>query len=158
MRHCSTQQFLTRWFKMDNFIFDFDDFSTIFPEFSDAFPESLIRAKLNVVKLLYCGLFVITPGDTDQEALRKELIYLALAHLLTLESSPYLAVGGKLKTIKNRQDSVTFAVNDSDTVYSLSNTMYGQILEQKIAAMSAGGFVSKGSDLGVLVEEDDYDW
>jgi hypothetical protein len=139
------------------FNLDFDDFATVFPDFASRFTETQIRSKLKVVKLLYCGLFAAEDGDTCQEELRQELIYLALAHLLTLESNPRLAIGGKIKTIRNRQDSITFAVNDSNEIYSLSNTMYGQVLQQKIDLMAAGGFVAWAQDLGILQENDlDY--
>lgn len=139
---------------MAEFNLDFDDFASVFPEFANCFTETQIRSKLKVVKLLYCGLFAAEDGNSYQEELRQELIYLALAHLLTLESNPQLAIGGKIKSIRNRQDSITFAVNDSNEIYSLSNTMYGQILQQKIDLMAAGGFVAWGQDLGILQEEE----
>jgi hypothetical protein len=134
---------------MSDFVFDYQDFINNFTEFL-SFTEAQVNSQLNKTRLIYAGLFYAEDGNLDHEALRKECVYLALAHFLTLEANPQLAIGGKLKSIRNRQDAVTFAVNDSDTIYSLTNTMYGQLLDQKIEAMSRGGLVMWGQDIGIL--------
>ncbi|MEN9870002.1 MAG: hypothetical protein RLZZ171_985 [Cyanobacteriota bacterium] len=131
---------------MNDFIFDYNDFISIFSDFEAYFSQDRVLSKLTLVRLLYSGLF---ENDTDDEHLRKELVYLALAHLLALEQNPS-STGGRIKNIKNRQDSITYAITDSNSVYDLQMTMYGQLLAQKIDLMSMCGFVSYGCDLGNL--------
>lgn len=131
---------------MSDFVFDYNDFISTFSDFEAYFTQDRVQSKLTLVRLLYSGLFV---NDTDDENLRKELVYLALAHFLALEQNPSSS-GGRVKTIKNRQDSITYAIADSDSVYDLQMTMYGQLLAQKIDLMSMVGFVSCGCELGNL--------
>jgi hypothetical protein len=134
---------------MNDFILDYNDFISVFSEFS-IFTESQLIQKLKFIKLVYCGLFT---NDTNDEELRTELVYLALAHFLTLELNPLLSQG-KVKTIKNRQDSVTFAVRDSNDLYDLSNTLYGKLLDQKLDVMCKGGFLTQSQDIGNLSQLD----
>jgi hypothetical protein len=131
---------------MQDFVFDYDYFISIFPEFETCFSQTQITSKFELVKFLYCGL---VSNDLPSEEDRTYLVFLAIAHLLETDKKPS-QLNGNIKNIKNRQDSITYAIKDSDQRYDWGTTFYGQMLIQKLDLIGSNGFVLESPDLGGL--------
>lgn len=114
-----------------------DTFLTLFPEFQTC-DSSEIQAVFAQVQFAH-NCF----GSIQPESVRDYANYLAVAHYLQLRYDPLMS-GGQIKSIRNRNDTVSYAVSDSSDPYGWKATIYGTQLASLLKTRIPSGFVSQG--------------
>jgi hypothetical protein len=118
-------------------IFNVTDFLECYPEF-DCYDPAQLLAVSKQANLLYAGFGGIRLGQ-------RSLAYnLAVAHLTYLRFNPAMS-GGQIKSIRNRNDAITYNVNaNSKSSFDLNATIYGQMLQTLYSQQTSVGFTTAG--------------
>lgn len=108
------------------FIIDFPEFATLDePSFNSIYKRSLL------VGSEFTGI--------EPESDRATVQGLFLAHLLELRDQKLAGHSAAIKSVKSRNDSITYAVSDSPD--ELERTSYGQLICYYLANNYKGGFL-----------------
>lgn len=122
---------------MECLIFDLNDFKLHFPEIAECYSDEQIEAAAKQASVMYRGFVNVLPSQ------RMYAFYLAVAHIVTIRFN-HLRSQGAVKSIKTRDDEITFARSASQDPFDLLATVYGSQLKQMFKLMPSTGFVSSG--------------
>lgn len=108
------------------FLLDFPEFVAVTePSFNSLYKQSLLIG----------SEFLGVGNDSDRATVQG----LFLAHLFELRDQKLAGHSSAIKSVKSRNDSITYAV--SDDLDALDRTSYGQLLTYYLANSYLGGFL-----------------